>query len=282
MLVIEILLFIYILLNTFLFPKETVKMVFVNGGRYKMGKEIGFEAERSVHVVYLESFWIGKYEVTQQEWEIIMTENPSVFNGKHKPVDNVSWYDAVKFCNRLSEREGLNPVYDINRYDVTCDFSKNGYRLPTEAEWEFAARGGLLSKGYLYSGSNSHHSVAWFGTGEENAITHPVGKKEPNELGLYDMSGNVSEWCWDYYDVNFYRYCKFRNIWNVKGPEKGEFRVLRGGDVMNPLTHLLTTTRSYGTPVAAPQDKRVGLRLARTPEGPLSLGIIKRIFVKGE
>lgn len=175
-------------------------------------------------------FRIGKHEVTQKEWTEVMGNNPSEFKGDNLPVENVSWYDCIEYCNRRSEKEGLKPYYHIdknikdpnNRTDVddlkwtvTINAGADGYRLPSETEWEYAAGGGQLSKSYTYSGSDDLDKVAWFwqNSGDvkltglwnwpairnNNSKTKPVGSKEPNELGLYDMSGNVREWCWDWY-----------------------------------------------------------------------------------
>jgi len=180
--------------------------------------------------ITLSSFYIGKYEVTQKEWTEIMGNNPSKFQGDDLPVDTVSWYDCVEYCNKRSTKEGLQPYYHIEKdkrdpdnqtiiddikWTVTINTGVNGYRLPTEAEWEYAAGGGQISKSYTYSGGNDIDKVAWYwqNAGDKNLTgpwswsvieqnhtkTKPVGGKEPNELGLYDMSGNVREWCWDWY-----------------------------------------------------------------------------------
>jgi formylglycine-generating enzyme required for sulfatase activity len=180
--------------------------------------------------VMLPDFYIGAYEITQKEWNEVMDSNPSEFKGDNLPVDTVSWYDCVEYCNKRSIKEGLEPYYNIDKdqkdpnnfseYDdmkwtVTIKAGVNGYRLPTEAEWEYAAGGGQKSKNYTYSGSDKAEDVAWYfiNSGDKTlsgdwswpAIesnhnkTKPVGSKAPNELGLYDMSGNVREWCWDWY-----------------------------------------------------------------------------------
>jgi formylglycine-generating enzyme required for sulfatase activity/uncharacterized caspase-like protein len=167
-------------------------LVRVEGGTFRLGDE------GSGPSVTLSPFLLGRTEVTQIDWRRVMGTNPSGFEGADLPVDGVTWYDAVTFCNKLSKLEGLEPCYAINGVIVTCDFTKNGCRLPTEAEWEFAARGGTLSAKYTYSGSNTVGEVAWYASNSEHT-SHPAGTKAGNELGFYDMSGNVSEWCWDIY-----------------------------------------------------------------------------------
>ncbi|HLI93352.1 MAG TPA: SUMF1/EgtB/PvdO family nonheme iron enzyme [Puia sp.] len=173
-------------------------------------------------------FCLGVDEVTQKEWTAVMGYNPSHFRGDNLPVEMVSWYDCIDYCNRRSVKEGLRPYYTIDKHSkdpdntneldsikwkVTINSGANGYRLPTEMEWAYAAEGGQLSKGFIYSGSDSIDDVAWYWknsgdndlTGswswsavqQNNNKTQPVGRKAPNELGLYDMSGNVREWCWD-------------------------------------------------------------------------------------
>ena len=188
-------------------------MVYVKGGWFEMGSNNGGSEEKPVHRVYVDDFYISKYEVTFAEYDRFCEAT-----GRSKPDDMgwgrgnrsvifVSWYDAVEYCNWLSRQTGKH------------------YRLPTEAEWEYAARGGNKSRGYKYSGSDNINRVAWY-DGNSNDRTHPVGTKQPNELGIYDMSGNLWEWCSDWYDSDYYSRSPERN---PKGPTSGNSRVLRGG-----------------------------------------------------
>jgi len=196
--------------------------VLVEGGTFQMGAINGEPNERPVHIVTVSSFYIGKYEVTQKEWKVLMEDNPSNFKGDDRPVESITWYQAVEFCNKLSQKEGLTPVYTICDKEVSCNWDADGYRLPTEAEWEFAARGGNQSKHFQFSGSNDKDEVAWYHE-NSNDRTHPVGSKLPNELGIYDMSGNIVEWCWDWYGS----YSSTVQI-NPRGATSGSRRVDRG------------------------------------------------------
>jgi len=183
-----------------------IKMVAVQGGSFKMGSNDS-DDEKPIHTVTVNDFYIGKYEVTQAQWKAIMGNNPSYFKGNNLPVENVSWNDIQEFIQKLNAKTGKN------------------YRLPTEAEWEYAARGGAKSRGYKYSGSNSLGGVAWYNS-NSNSKTHSVGQKQANELGIYDMSGNVWEWCSDWYDSKYY---KKSPAFNPQGPSSGSIRVFRGG-----------------------------------------------------
>ena len=190
------------------------QMIFVQGGTFQMGCDDKRDGEcqaneKPVHAVTLSDFSIGKYEVTQKQWKAVMGEknNPSYFKGDDLPVETVSWDDVQEFLKKLKAQ------------------SKTKYRLPTEAEWEFAARGGKNSKGFKYSGSNNIDDVAWNDNNSKNT-THPVGKLQANELGIFDMSGNVDEWCTDWYDDNYY---KTSSKSNPFGAVSGNLRSLRGG-----------------------------------------------------
>ncbi len=167
--------------------------------------------QQTIHEVELDAFHIAQYPVTQGLWEAVMGTNPSFFKGRDRPVEQVSWEECQEFLKKLNEQTG------------------KVYRLPTEAEWEYAARGGQKSQGFTYSGSNKLKEVGWFET-NSHGETKAVGQKLPNELGLYDMSGNVWEWCEDWYGGSYYqKYADKGMVKNPGGPENGSTRVYRGG-----------------------------------------------------
>jgi formylglycine-generating enzyme required for sulfatase activity len=187
-----------------------------------------------------------------------MGKNPSSFRGRGDayPVQTVSWYDAVEYANKLSERDGLRPCYSVNGTDVACDWSAEGWRLPSEAEWEYAARGGSLSKGFAYSGSDDAHAVGWVLTNAWG-LTHPVAKKAPNELGLYDMTGNVWEWVWD----ARLPYGAEPQL-DPRNPITGSSWVDRGGGWSGGADKARTTARGMDT--RAHRDGDLGIRLVRS------------------
>ena len=207
----------------------TSNMVYVSGGTFTMGatSEQGSDAEsdeKPTHSVTVSGFYICKYEVTQALWEAVMGSNPSDWKGDNLPVENVSWEDCQTFIRKLNALTGKN------------------FRLPTEAEWEFAARGGNNSRGYKYAGSNIIGDVAWYwNNGSEK--THVVGTKSPNELGIYDMSGNVWEWCQDWKGS----YSSASQT-NPTGPSSGSNRVMRGGCWYYIAGYCRSSDRDGGTP----------------------------------
>jgi formylglycine-generating enzyme required for sulfatase activity len=231
-------------------------MIWVTGGLFRMGNTIGEDDERPVHTVYINGFFMGKTEVTQGEYRAVIGTNPSGMFGDTLPVENISWYDAVEYCNKLSLKEGLTPVYSGSNDNITCNFTTNGYRLPTEAEWEYAARGGNRdSLAFSYAGGNSVGVLGWYNNNSEKHIRE-VGTKSPNSLGLYDMSGNVWEWCWDWYGP----YSSTEQS-DPKGAQRGSYRVTRGGSWNSSADQLRTTYRSYGDPAAHYHD--LGFRVVR-------------------
>jgi len=227
-------------------PVTGMEFVFVKGGCFEMGDTFGdgYSYEKPVHDVCVSDFYMGKYEVTQGQWEVIMGDNPSYFKncGDNCPVENVSWNDVQEFIERLNSKTGKK------------------YRLPTEAEWEYAARSG--GKREKYAGTNSDAdlgSYAWY-IMNSGSKTHPVGQKQPNGLGLYDMSGNVWEWVSDRYDQNYYKNSP-RN--NPKGPSSGSYRVLRGGSWSGVPNAIRASYRFDINP--STRNYNYGFRLLRTP-----------------
>lgn len=222
----------YVASNDLMFKVNGVsfKMIKVKGGIFTMGfnfdKGIPYnEDERTLHLVTLSDFWIGETEVTQALWKAVMGDNPSDFKGDNLPVEQVSWNDCQIFIKKLNALTGKS------------------FRLPTEAEWEYAARGGCQSKGYMYSGSNSLDEVAWYSKTTDHNGTKPVKTKKPNELGLYDMSGNVCEWCSDY----FGSYSSFEQN-NPSGPSSGSSRVFRGGGWYHDVSNCRVSRRRHQSP----------------------------------
>lgn len=277
-----------------LFADDFVK---VEGGEFLMGKsgvqflESVVDGEKVVkklpedndayddeirHSVKVSDFYISKYEVTQTLYKKVMEKNPSFFSDrkdwKKRPVEFVSWYDAVKFCNEYSRLSGLPECYKIEGKKVTCDFSLGGYRLPTEAEWEYAARGGKKADSGKFSGDTEIENVAWYwdNAGKE---THEVGKKKRNKLGLYDMNGNVSEWCFDLYSPYDVPDSSSKTIATApsaapsfkkssENTEISEYRVFRGGSWAEIDRNCRTSVRFSADPNVI--HDHLGFRLVRT------------------
>jgi formylglycine-generating enzyme required for sulfatase activity len=199
-------------------------MVYISGGTFMMGSSIEDRWHMSNELpqrrITVSSFYISKYPVTQAEFEEVMGRNPSGFRGANLPVEQVSWFDAIEYCNRLSLNKGLTPAYTIRGSTVIWNREANGYRLPTEAEWEFACRAGTQTP---FSSGTSMNTVGWH-SGNSGGRTRPVGEREPNAWGLYDMHGNVLEWCWDWLG-------DYTNAEETDpiGPLTGTRRVYRGG-----------------------------------------------------
>ena len=219
-----------------------IEMIEVDGGTFQMGSNDGESDEKPIHSVTLISYFIGKYPVTQAQWKAVMGASTTLSNPSNNkncdncPVENVSWDDVSGFIVGLNRQTGKK------------------YRLPTEAEWEYAARGGNRSQGYTYSGSNTIDNVAWC-KDNSSSKTHPVGEKQANELGIYDMSGNVWEWCSDWYDA----YSSGSQT-NPTGPNSGSNRVLRGGSWINNATNCRVVYRNFAAP--SHRSFLIGFRLA--------------------
>ncbi|MCK5197300.1 MAG: formylglycine-generating enzyme family protein [Spirochaetales bacterium] len=235
-------------------------MVVVEGGTFQMESTSGDGDEKPVHSVTGSSFYMSKYEVTQAEYKAVMGKNPSDTSrgiGDNYPVNKVSWNEAVEYCNKLSRKEGLTPVYSGSGDNIKMNINANGYRLPTEAEWEYAAMGGTSTSSATYAGSNNIGSVAWY-TDNSRGKTHPVGGKQANELGLYDMSGNVWEWCWDWYGGY-----SGGSQSDPTGKSSGSSRVHRGGGWSLYASICRSANRDSFSPSF--RFSNLGFRLVRRP-----------------
>lgn len=215
-------------------PVTGMGLLLVKGGCFQMGSNDEYKTDHHpVHEVCVSDYYLGEFEVTQEQWLKVIEKNPSYFNqcGSRCPVEKVSWHDTQDFIKQLNGMSGKN------------------YRLPTEAEWEYAARGGGQSGTWSWSGTNDETALidyAWYQENSEGK-THPVGLKKPNGLGLYDMSGNVYEWCQDWYGDSNYQESP-RN--DPQGPPEGMYRVLRGGSRSSPEFDLRTYARGRNEPEA--------------------------------
>lgn len=208
--------------------KSGIEMVYLPGGEFTMGNNKGNADEGPAHQVKITGFLMDKYEVTQEMFAKVQLPNPSHWNDNpKKPVERVRWRDAKQYCNERSLLEGLKPCYNEKTKDWDCDFEANGYRLPTEGEWEFACRAGTDGP-YDFGQSDKLRQYAWFGENADEK-THPVGQKKPNRWGLYDLYGNVAEWCEDVYSPAYYQESASTDPRGPASPGKDVKRVLRGG-----------------------------------------------------
>ena len=243
-------------------------MVYIPAAAFTMGQEGGsaYPDEGPARRVTLsKDFYMGKYTITQEQYQAVTGENPSHFASDaargeaqaKRPVENVTWYDAIEFCNTLSKLAGRTPVYTITGRtpalgypitgaDVSANWDANGYRLPTEAEWEYACRAGTTTE--FSFGNAVNGGYAWYGNtrGNSDAKTHEVGKKLPNPWGLYDMSGNVWEWCWDWYARDYYE--NPAAGLDPRGAGQGVNRVIRGGGWYSSAGNLRATFRNCSSP----------------------------------
>ena len=252
-------------------------LILIKGGTFTMGspESENWRSEDEVqHEVIVSDFYMSQYEVTQKEYESIMGENPSTFKGENLPVENITWYQAIEYCNKLSESKGLTPVYKIDGENVSWDRSANGYRLPTEAEWEYSARAGTTTPfntensisaeesnyygHYPYEIEENYFSQGKLDTkpGEYRQTTIEVGSFSPNKWGLYDMHGNVEEWVFDYYGAY-----DLENTTNPTGANSGTLRVSRGGGWNDFAKHLRSAYRASSNPSQGKYN--IGFRIVR-------------------
>jgi len=218
--------------------KTGIEMVVIPGGFFDMGGGKGTSDESPVHRVWVSSFWMDRFEVVQEQFKKYQISDPSHFKSPDRPLEQMNWTDAALYCNERSLAEGLEPCYDEETWQ--CSFQANGYRLPTEAEWEYACRAGTTTKYSFGNDARKLKAYTWF-AGNSSGKTHPVGQKKPNPWGLYDMHGNVAEWCSDFYSENYYGHSPQKN---PKGPAKGKERVLRGGAWNSTADSIRTSARS--------------------------------------
>lgn len=249
-----------------------IDMIYIKGSDYTIGI-----VDNKPITVKINDYFISKYEINQKTYAMIMGNNPSKIKGDLLPVESVSWYEAVEFCNKLSFMERLDPVYvivknkkDPNYFPVKPDEDKfnwwvksnwdaDGYRLPSSIEWEYAAKSGDKAKNYTYSGSNSYNDVAWFLENSNKTLQFP-GKKKPNELGIFDLSGNVSEWCWDWFPLD-----NSSSVFTSdKGSISGSYKICKGGNYLTNFKDGVLSKNYLFQPGL--QDKLIGIRIVRNPK----------------
>jgi formylglycine-generating enzyme required for sulfatase activity len=246
--------------------RSGVESVLIPAGSFSMGSRHGRDEEKPVHTVSIDAFLMDRHEVTQAEYEklgkIEAFPNPSHFQGADLPVEQVTWPQAARFCNARSRLEGLQPCY--NEDTGLCDFTASGYRLPTEAEWEYACRAATDSDYSFGSDARRLADFAWYADNSARK-THPVAQKKPNSRGLFDMHGNVAEWCQDVYDPEYYGTSPENN---PCGPPEGSLYVLRGGSWKSPAQDLRSTHRlgeNPGFSDACLARDAIGFRCVRKP-----------------
>ena len=264
----------------YLMENQQIEFLPVEGGVFTMGSpedEYGRQYDEVQHLVSVSSFYMAKYAVTQELFFSVEKKSPSNYDGNNVPVVDVSWYDAIEFCNSLSKQLGLDPYYEIDKniidpsneynyedikWSVLRNSQSNGMRLPTEAEWEFAARGGVegMKEYQVYAGSMQIDDVACFGYFIDGACKdagpRSVGSKLANRLGIYDMCGNVEEWCFDWYDSYDVLAVK-----NPIGAPSGRYRILRGGSWNDDAIVCRSAKRSMSA--SSGKGSSIGFRLVR-------------------
>ena len=257
-------------------PTGSLDMVSIPAGSFLMGSpsdETGHDSgEGPQRTVNISAFKMSQTQVTQMQWEDIMGWNDSSFIGDERPVECVTWFDCLRFCNELSQVDGLTKYYTITDIEwdgnhiedayVKCDFDADGYRLPTEAEWEYACRAGTTTRFYTGDSDSDLGRAGWY-SGNSSATTHPVGEKEPNAFGLFDMHGNVWEWCWDWYDDDYYGTRPDPDS-DPTGPGSGSNRVLRGSSWCNDAGFCRSAAR--GRISAGSRSYYFGFRVCRSSD----------------
>ncbi len=231
-----------------------IEMVSVLAGEFNMGSDIGFDDEKPVHkVVLTKGFDISKYEILRTVWHAVVYPDSGTFIYRDLPANNMSWISAVKFCNRISVLSGLDSCYIFNGGQVIWDKTADGYRMPTEAEWEYACRAGTEGD---FGGSGIPGEMAWY-NGNSGLRCMPPGLKKPNAFGIYDMHGNLWEWCWDIYSKDYYTASPAAD---PSGPTEGAARVLRGGSFVDGTLYLRSSNRATDLN----ENTFTGIRVVRT------------------
>jgi formylglycine-generating enzyme required for sulfatase activity len=246
-----------------------MKLVLIPAGEFLMGspdsdKDAKPDEKPQHRVRITRPFYLGIHEVTQGQYRAVTSEAPSHFKGsKDLPVETVSWLNAINYCNALSRKEGLTPFYRVQGETVEVpDWNEPGYRLPTEAEWEYACRAGSTTRYSFGEHVAGLRAFAWY-EGNVGGRTHPVGHKSPNAWGLYDMHGNVWEWCWDGYEADYYK--KPSSAADPLGPSQATSQVFRGGSWYVNSRFARSAFREGSAPVY--RDFSLGFRLARVQSG---------------
>jgi formylglycine-generating enzyme len=227
--------------------KTGIEMVAIPAGEFTMGDNAGEDDEKPAHRVQISGFYMDVAEVTQAGFQTLIGRNPAKSVGPDKPVERVSWLAAIEYCNMRSQKEGLTPCYDLKAQPPECDFSANGYRLPTEAEWEYACRAGTTTRWFFGNDPGELGKYAWF-KGNADKTTHPVKQKQPNPWGLYDMYGNVAEWCNDFSSDAYDPQAPAKD---PRGAASGTERVMRGGSFTAADDTCRSSARQSQTPVFA-------------------------------